>query len=383
MSPSQKVQINQAWRAEIWRDWNLPVSLKDQWEELAGLCGEAELFLVPALFEIWWGSFGESRDLFLIFLFEQENLRGIFPLSLNESSSNGKLLSSLTNDHTFLYDFIIHPEFQKETLHQLFNLCQSWWGTSPIRLENFTQAGPNWDILEGELLRRGYYVHTYKHPCSPFINLDFNWEKYFADLPSNLRRNLRHRRRRAEEEGRLSFEVVRETADLENILTEAFEVESSSWKGVQGTSINSKPHIENFYRELAKWASKKGKFYLFVLRLNRRMISFRFCLAGQKTMYSIKTGYDQVSAAQFSPGSLILCHLLEYLYNSREFTRFVFMGVSDKWKMEWNAISDTNGWLDAFPNNFKGWCQYSFRYGWKKAIKRFLRLVRIPGFAAS
>ena len=68
-------------------------------------------------------------------------------------------------------------------------------------------------------------------PESPFIDLGIGAESYLESMPSKKLRELRRRRRRLEEEGRVTIEVYDGAGNLDRLLTEGFAVEAASGDG--------------------------------------------------------------------------------------------------------------------------------------------------------
>ena len=369
----ETVQLDDEWRALIHRDWPLPDDVRQEWRELAKTQGDAGVLAGPEWFDAWWPSFGAPGSLAIVQIEHRGSTRGIFPCAAT-GAPGARVVSSLTNAHSFHFDFALTPEMRHETLVRFGQLLGVRAPRIAIRFERFPNTSATAPVLASQLRRRGFPVHRTSNAWAPWIDLRGDWTEFEAALHSKLRNNLRKGRRRASREGTLSFEVVRSGDDLQRALTEAFAVEHSSWKGGEGTSIKSDVDVESFYRRLADWAASEDRFWLFALRLNERMIAFDYCLANGRTMFALKTGYDQSLAARFSPGNLMRYELLRGLFASGAFDRYDFLGPAYPWKLEWNAVAEGSESVTVFPRDVVGWWRYGSRHGWKTAIKGALQI---------
>jgi CelD/BcsL family acetyltransferase involved in cellulose biosynthesis len=246
-----------------------------------------------------------------------------------------------------------------------------------IVIESMQAAGVNRAAVETELLRRKACFSLVQQPFAPFVDLrSSSWEQYYSALHPKLRNNLRKGRRRAERDGALSFEVIRRPDSLEALLTELLDVEFRSWKGAQGTAMKCDPRSERFYSAVAEWAMARDSLAIFVLRLDGRMVAFDLCVIGGRTIFALKTGFDETAAARFSPGNLMRAQLIESLYRSGEFDRYDFLGLCFPWKLEWTPLSNTLAWMEIYPPTVAGRIVYFLKRGWKLPLKRSVRLMK-------
>ncbi|HVX41343.1 MAG TPA: GNAT family N-acetyltransferase [Gemmatimonadaceae bacterium] len=351
----------------------MPATTRDAWRALAAASGDAGIFVGPGWFDAWWPSFGTPGTLAIVELARRGETVGVFPCAVARAGPS-RLLCSLTNEHSFYFDFALAPAGREETIARFCGLLASRAPRAAVRFDAFSRRSPTVSLLASLLRRRGFPVHQASVAWAPWIDVRGPWADFETALHSKLRNNLKKGRRRAEREGTLAFEVVRSGDALQPALTEAFAVEHSSWKGGEGTSIQSDATVERFYRRLAEWAASEGRFSLFALRLNGRMIAFDYCLASGRTMFALKTGYEQSLAARFSPGNLMRHELLRTLFADERFDRYDFLGPAYPWKLEWNARAEAKAALTVYPRDVAGWWEYGSLYGWKTALKRALRL---------
>lgn len=377
------ILLEEEWEACIYHEWVFPPSLIKTWEGLAQDYGDTGVFLSPAWFEQWWNAFGRPGRLFVVVLEESGKTKAIFPCWAPDGAdplSSGGRIDSLTNDHTHYYDFLARPSTRRTALQKFGHLLKQIKPRAKMRFEYLCETAAAEASFAAELRRRGIPLHKYEEDYNPYINLAPTlWEDYLKSLQSKFKANLRRRRQKIEQEGSLSLEVIKSSPALEGPLSEAFEVELRGWKGKEGTAIKCLPEVERFYRGLAGWGSREGRFYLFAIRLNGEVIAFNLCLSSQKTLFLLKTGYDEEKYSSFSPGHLLQYEMLKRLFEEGEFGRYTFGGVLSPWKLEWTAPDRTYSyqWLEVYPASLIGRLEYEYRYGWKLFLKRFRTVRRI------
>jgi CelD/BcsL family acetyltransferase involved in cellulose biosynthesis len=131
----------------------------------------------------------------------------------------------------------------------------------------------------------------------------------------------------------LTLDVRDGTAGLDGLLEEGFGVESSGWKGAEGTSIKAHPATRRSYTEVARWTSERGWLRLAFLRRDGRELAFDYWLELDRTHYMLKTGYDP-AYERFSP-----CKVLRYLMLVQVFSEglaaYELPGAVDPWKQKW------------------------------------------------
>ncbi|MBI3805583.1 MAG: GNAT family N-acetyltransferase [Nitrospirae bacterium] len=366
--PNQ-ISLPEGWEAEIYRDWNFPAEVIERWKTLAERQGDMGLFVGAGWFESWSKAFGSKEKLLIMILKKEGETKAIFPCCIDSSSEESpKRIGSLTNDHTCYYDFIIEAETREEALAHFMGVLRRLT-SHEVFFEYIPSSGENVNSFLRLLRHHWTPFHIYSGPWAPWLELSGDWERFSSALPGRLRNTLKRCRKKAEEKGKLQFEVIRESQQLDDILDVLFEIESRSWKGKGGTAMKSDPEAERFYRELAHWAMTEGCLFLFLLKLDGVPIAGSFCLSSGKTVFLLKPGYDD-SFSALSPGSLLQAEVLKYLFMLPEISVYNFLGACDRWKTEWTSTAGNVGSLKVYPRSLNGWGRYVLKYGWKDLLKR-------------
>jgi CelD/BcsL family acetyltransferase involved in cellulose biosynthesis len=185
---------------------------------------------------------------------------------------------------------------------------------------------------------------------SPYVELEDDVEAQVRDrLGAKAFSELRRRRRRLEERGRVELEVTDGGDRLDALLREGYALEGSGWKTAAGTSILARPQDRRFYTEIAGWASRRGILRLCFLRANGRAIAFKFALEENGALYSCKGGYDP-SESRVAPGLLIVWELLKWSGN-RGLARLELLGDALPWKLQWTDTVRERLLFEAFGSS--------------------------------
>ena len=297
-----------------------------EWERLAQHTN-ASPFLWPGWIRAWWRAFGKGR-LQIFAAYQNGHLVGILPMHQGRGT-----LSSTTNAETPLFGFVAANEAAVKQL--LDALISQRARRIDLYLLHFANVSVS--LACSTARASGYRVITKSAQRSPYVTIDgTTWKTYESRLRRKFRSELRRRRRRLEEKGRLTLEVSDGSEGLDELLEEGLCIEGSGWKDAEGTSINARPATRRFYVEVAHWAAEYGLLRLAFLRLDGRALAFDFCLEYDKTHYLVKTGYDP-TYAKFAPGMV-----MRYLMLARAFSEglaiYDFLGVADAWKQEWTSV---------------------------------------------
>ena len=388
-SPARVIYFEDGWQARIFTNWTFPESILAAWDELAHGYGDIGVFLQSGWLQQSWAAIERTGRLFVIVMEHREKVVGVFPCWIRP---DGRLRALVYETH---FDFLVLPNLSDQVLDRFLDVLHQTGLLGGACFEGFPRSSAVVPALERRLRSRGIpgrskggFVGRYSRPHAPFIDLRATtMEQYTAALHSKLKRNLQQGGKRAQREGVVSFEVLRQPQSLDELLAELFEVEYRSWKGDGGSAIKCDPEATRFYQAMTRWAVAKGCLYVFCLRLDGRLIAFDLCVAGGRTMFAFKTGYDQSFAAKLSPGNQMRLRVIEYLFATGQFDCYDFLGPVYPWKLEWTSQANIATSLELYSHDIPGWYAYFRKYGWKVPFRRSRRLAelarRLRGVALS
>lgn len=315
--------------------------LATEWELLAQQT-KVSPFLRPGWFDAWWRAFGAGR-LQILAVYESGRLAGVLPLRWFRG-----VLTSVTNTESTLFGLVAANNTAAKRLSDaVFSVKARHIG---LDLLTPTDAGSSFIRAGAEAAH--YHVLTKSIQSAPYVATTGSWDAYESGLRRKFRSELRRRRRRLLEEGKLSLDIYDGMEGLDALLEEGFRIEGLGWKDAYRTSINSHLAARRFYTEVAQWAAEHGWLRLAFLRLNGRTLAFDYCLESNKTHYLLKTGFDP-AYQKYAPG-MIIRHMMLARAFSEGISRYDFLGINDEWKREWASAQQERLFLHMFAPTVPG-----------------------------
>jgi len=347
--------------------------IAEEWDELADRV-HAVPWIRPGWVDAWWRAFGEGR-LEIVVVRRNGHLAGVGPVAWKKGA-----VVSPTNWHT--------PEFGllMEDSEVMSELVSALWTSSPRSLHLSFLLPRHAEVAECRAAARARGYRTIERVVlrSPYVRIEGDWEDHMARLDRHMLKEISRCRRRLEETGEVSFEVVDGREDLDRFLEEGFRIENSGWKAKHGTAIVAVPKVRQFYSEVASWAASRGILRLSFLRLDRRPIAFDFNIEEDGVCYVLKGGYD-AQFRKFGPGMMLTHEMLKYAF-AKHLSRYDFAGGDEPFKMDWTHSYNDRIRLQAFAPSPPGLLEYvAFAYG-RRLVKpvverlrpRYLKNSRFP-----
>ncbi|MCB5426194.1 GNAT family N-acetyltransferase [Altererythrobacter sp. CC-YST694] len=190
-------------------------------------------------------------------------------------------------------------------------------------------------------------------PC-PMIALDESWHEPEGRFNSGRRSDFRRAARKAEQMGKLSYQVISPTPDsFDALFDEAVAVELCSWKKEAGTAIASQRAKEDFFRTYFRAACANGEFRLSFLRIDGRAAAMQMAVVRGGRYWLFKIGFDE-AYCKCSPGTLLMLHTLGWA--AREgLESYELMGGVEPWIAEfWTRDQHETMQLRAYPFSLVG-----------------------------
>lgn len=231
-------------------------------------------------------------------------LLGAFCLQL-DSRFRGLPIPVLTN-WKHLFCFLGSPLLDRDAPQEALEALAEWIesGAAPSHLIEW--RGVSWDGRFGQALRsafcsrRGWRTDhlTYKRAV-------LGREPASLEGPSTKhRKEYRRLERRLSDLGEVVYRVLKPMDDAREWLDAFLALESSGWKGREGTAMACSPDELAFFNEAATEAHKRGKLQMLLLMLDGRAIAAKCNFITRGGAFAFKIAFDE-KFARFSPGVLL------------------------------------------------------------------------------
>ena len=204
---------------------------------------------------VWWKQFGRGHELMPLFIYRGHELRGILPLFSHRAAVVSRWLKGATLGYcgaTEVYpdhlDIICAPEDAPACVAAAFDFLESrapaWaW----LRLPMLAQDS---DLLRSlDSAHGGLQVAIRRVSAAPYVALTGSFDDYLAGLRSKERYNIRSRRKKLLEDGKIRY-LTFAPAEFESALRTLFELHArrTDVKGI--TSTFGRSSVFEFHRAL-------------------------------------------------------------------------------------------------------------------------------------
>ncbi|HUY92118.1 MAG TPA: GNAT family N-acetyltransferase [Pirellulales bacterium] len=207
-----------------------------------------------------------------------------------------------------------------------------------------------------EAIRRAYrrgWVVCRPQASTPYIPLDESWSAPESKISSRRRSDFRRSQRHAAELGETSAEILSPAAeDVDRLLDLAFEVESRSWKGEQGTALARDAARGAFYCRYARQAASRGQLRVGFLRIGELAAAMQISVVASESLWVLKVGYDP-QFQKASPGILLMVEQIKHAV-AEGLASYELLGTVEPWIQVWTEHERKCVSLRAYPANFRG-----------------------------
>lgn len=158
-------------------------------------------------------------------------------------------------------------------------------------------------------------VRSQPHALTMNVSLRGSFDDYWAQRPRKLIQNMRRYMRRLQSESAGERLVVIERADEMAAAVQRYAaLESSGWKGREGTAISSDSPQGRFYAEVMRDHAARGQALVYELWLGEDLLASRMLLLCNGMAVMLKTTFHE-QFDRFAPGRILLLRTLEDLFN--------------------------------------------------------------------
>jgi CelD/BcsL family acetyltransferase involved in cellulose biosynthesis len=196
---------------------------------------------------------------------------------------------------------------------------------------SFTQVDPRFIArgADGSATRHDDYVDT------AWVEIEGDFESYWATRGKNLRQNLRKQRNRLAADGAtVEMRTWRSRADVLAALERYGDVESSGWKAAGGTAIHHENTQGQFYSALFAQAADRGEALVHEYLIGGRTVAVNLCIGRARTLVILKTTYDE-SLRPLSPALLLHEDQLREIFSDDAYERVEYYGRVMEWHTRW------------------------------------------------
>jgi len=348
--------------------------------EWTAVCDEGATslpFLRPEWFTAFADSFGEKIE--VLSTKKETGLTSILPLMSASGSLHGvpvRILRSAHNLNTPRFDLIhtVDPNSRRESTRDLWDSIKN---------------DKSWDVLEFRLVPHDSWLHDILHLAdndghrtgvwemdgAPFVSIpigdtvDDALERYFSGSRKRFKKELDRRLRRLQEIGRVEF-CVTDQYDAATMKT-FFDVESSGWKGREGTAASNDPNVVRLHEDFASSLAERRALSIYQLKLDDTTIAISLNILFDDKIAHWKTAYDE-TFSQYAPGNLLFRELLRNGIRDG-ISEIDMLSPALPYKLVWSTGVREHSALYVFRKGLVGKLLWAWKFKFALYLRRFAK----------
>lgn len=320
-------------------------SLEHAWNELA------EPFGTPLLRHEWFAACAEifcpPAQLSIVVVSSGGNITAIAPLILSRQDGLERL-ELLGASHLYEHGGFIYAD--EESFREAVDAIVAM--RKPIFLNRLRQESSEFNLLQ-QVGKERALCFVRQAEDSPWLHITEGWPCFEANISSSRRSAFRRARKRAEEHGKVRFEIVSpDLGLLERQMEEVFRVEAAGWKDRNKTSMASNMLLKKFFSLYAQATARLGMLRLCFFRINNMPVAMLLGVEYANRFWVLKVGYDE-SFAKCSPGILLTHETIRYAFE-RGLEAYEFLGDNEEWLQIWADKMHSHASFRIYPFSLRG-----------------------------
>ena len=362
-------------RVEVVTDYRAFLKLEPEWNRLVEEAGIDFPFVRHEWIRADWDCFHHGATLYVIVVHDRGRPLAIAPLMLERVRTYGLPVQRLRGLLTCTPSGSI--SFFRSGPQEC---CEAIW-------THLTDHAHQWDVLElPHLPARSLTLDMFPpvtartrcaslggHRPSLLCGGAGDMGRLLQRPQKTHRHDMRKRVANLEQKEPLELEVILSDRCMDRDFEDALRLESSAWKGAEGTAIESRKDSISFYRDVIQIAVRNAWLRLYFLKVGGVRIAVRIALLFQNKLYMLKAGYDP-QYASYAPGHVLSMKILEEAWRLR-FDEVDFLGDAERWKLDWATDLHRHVWLFVFPGHLKSRLLYHLKVRVMPRIKATRRAV--------
>ncbi len=173
------------------------------------------------------------------------------------------------------------------------------------------------------------------HENSYSLELTGSWDSYYQTrVKKRLRADSRRQRRRLSQLGDLRFVMVNYSRGISDITRTMIAQKKRRYQETNAPDLFNDPIYSQFYLQVSRGLMTSGHLHLSALMLDDTVIATHWGMIHQDRFYYLLPTFAGGDWKKYSPGRLLLEHLLEYAFKTR-LKVFDFTIGGEAYKRDW------------------------------------------------
>jgi CelD/BcsL family acetyltransferase involved in cellulose biosynthesis len=194
------------------------------------------------------------------------------------------------------------------------------------------------------------------------VNLADSWNDYYFDhVTRKLRADSNRQRRRLSKIGDVEFINATKSCMKKDFIRAMIRQKSLRYREKGLRDLFSLPQYKSFYEGLADFREEELQVHCAGLRVGTTLVATHVGIVHADTFYYLMPAHEDENWGKYSPGRLLLEHLLEWAI-AQGLRVFDFTGGGERYKLDW-CNSETQLYETLKPYTKKGVLYTILLYG--------------------
>ena len=295
------------------------------WADLLKGAGTNTIFQTLDWISSWWAAYGNGHRLCVLVLREGGEIKGIAPLMLRDCRIFKRL--TLIGGHRADYsDFIVHKDRPQDYHELVSHMIFAMKCHDEIMLEDVPETSSLLHALT-EHSRRFIMKKEVIDTC-PYLTLDEQTGEVLRKIEAN--QSLKRKTKKLTGKGNLRFRHYAIQEEMEKALSPLLETYLQRF---DPANLEKRlPSEVAFHLELLRRMVPKEMIQFAALELDDHPIAQHFGFGYNGVYHWVKPAFDPLYA-EYSPGSMLLHHLIEHAWKNG-FREFDFLRGKESFKTD-------------------------------------------------
>jgi len=298
--------------------------VQDAWRSLLKGKDTKSPSLMSAWQQAWSQTIGRDKEFSFFILSDDGQVKGIAPLSIEQSS-----ITFIGDPNLYDYcDFLVESGYEQIFFDELLRKLRSMtW--DELYFFAIPQDSPTLEYLPISCNRAGLALEKKVEDVVPGVQLPNTWEEYLANLSKKNRHELKRKFTRLENKGNFSWCAKSTVADISADLDEFFRLLRSS--GTHKSEFLTDQRAE-FFRELSNRMAEQDIIRLFFLEVDGEKVASTLCFDWEGSRLLYNSGFNR-DFSEYSVGLLlkVIC-LRDAIDQGKEY--FDFLRGPERYKYQ-------------------------------------------------
>jgi CelD/BcsL family acetyltransferase involved in cellulose biosynthesis len=296
---------------EVIKNFDLLEDYVERWEDLASNALEPNPFYEPWMLIPALRALARGTDVRVVLVVDRHKpgpaLCGVFPIERRARYRKLPAASFRLWQHIYcaLCTPLIRAGSARATIEAFADWVASQGDASLMEFNQVSGDGPFAKLLDCGLRERGTQTLAGESYSRALFLPRGSADSYIrAALRRDHRKDLKRRRRRLSEQGRLEFDSLEAGGDVNRWLNEFLELEAGGWKQHGGGAFACNESNRDYFVTVATGAFERNRLMMLALRLDGKPIAMKCNILAGPGSFAFKIAFDE-NFSYYSPGVLL------------------------------------------------------------------------------